>query len=157
MESQTLEIFQLLENVIFLKKAQLFSGVSTADLRAVAQIAQELRFEKNDVIVREDDVGESMYIIKSGRVAITKQKDRTASIELAVMGEGECFGDMAVIDTEVRSATVRAQQDCVLLKINRDDLLEVLSDFPRIAIELLRTFVKRLRTANYKIQELSNE
>jgi CRP-like cAMP-binding protein len=151
---ETLESFRILENVIFLKKAPLFSPVDTVDLKAIALIAIEQRFERGSEIVREGDVGDSLYIIKQGGVVIT-QKGEGGSIELAVLGTGDCFGDMAVLDAEVRSASVIAREPCLLLRVGRDDLLDVMRECPSIAIGLLKTFVKRIRAANSAIGSLS--
>jgi CRP/FNR family transcriptional regulator, cyclic AMP receptor protein len=155
--SATLESYRILENVIFLKKAPLFAPVDTSDLKAVALIAEELRFEAGQEIVHDGDVGDSMYIIKDGTVAITKNAESGSAIELAVLSKGDCFGDMAVLDAEVRSASAIARAGCLLLCIKRDDLLDVMLDSPSIAIGLLKTFVKRLRKANSAIETLSRK
>jgi CRP/FNR family transcriptional regulator, cyclic AMP receptor protein len=146
--------FHILENVIFLKKSALFGSMKTGELRAVAEIADELQFHANDLIVRENDVGDSLYIIKEGVVKITKQVgDRR--LELAELGKGACFGDMAIFDAEVRSASVFAKESCTLLCIESDALKDVLIDYPSIALEFIKIFVQRLRNANKKIENLS--
>ena len=147
--------FQLLENVIFLKKTVLFSSMQTSELRAIAAIAKELRFETNKEIVRENDVGDSLYIIKSGRVKIVKSKDDRQSVKLAELAKGDCFGEMALFDTELRSASVYAKEPCTLICIQRDDLTDLLLDYPTIGIEFLKIFIQRLRRANEQIETLS--
>jgi len=149
------ESLHVLENVIFLKKSPLFSSMKTGDLRAVAIIAEEIEFEKGNEIVRENDVGDSMYILKKGTVSITKSAGGKC-LELARLGKGDCFGDMAIFDAEVRSASVIASEPCTLLRIDSDNLKDVLIDYPTIGIELLKIFVQRLRKANAAIQELSH-
>ncbi|MBD3391824.1 MAG: cyclic nucleotide-binding domain-containing protein [Chitinivibrionales bacterium] len=154
MSGNVYDSLHVLENVIFLKKSPLFSSMKTGDLRAVAEIAEEMTFSGGDEIVRENDVGDSMYIIKEGSVAISKEAgDRR--LELARLKKGDCFGDMAIFDAEVRSASVIARDTCTLLRIDSDALKDVLIDYPSIAIELLKIFVKRLRAANETIQGLS--
>lgn len=147
--------FQLLENVIFLKKTILFSSMQTSELRAIAAIANELHFETDKEIVREKDVGDSLYIIKQGSVKIVKSKDEKQSINLAELTIGDCFGEMALFDTELRSASVYAKEPCTLICIQRDDLNDLLLDYPTIGIEFLKIFIKRLRKANEKIEKLS--
>jgi CRP/FNR family transcriptional regulator, cyclic AMP receptor protein len=155
LSESTLQSYRLLENVIFLKKAQVFSAVETADLRAVATIVEELAFKSGEVVVKEGDVGDSMYVIKEGRVTITKSGGGDSAIVLAELTVGDCFGDMAVVDAEVRSASAIAREACVLLRITRDDLNDVILECPPIALGLLKVFVKRLRSANATIQTLS--
>lgn len=149
--------FTILENVIFLKKTALFSTMHTSELRAIAAIASENLFCADKEIVREGDFGDSLYLIKKGSVNIVKKIDENKSIVLAKMNEGDCFGEMALFDAEVRSATVKAKDDCVLLCIKSDDLHDLVLDYPAIAIEFLKTFVKRLRKANVQIEKLSKE
>jgi CRP-like cAMP-binding protein len=147
--------FQILEDVIFLKKTDLFASMETSELRAIATIAEEFHFDKGGVIVREDDVGDSLYIIKNGSVKITKKVNDSETVTLAEMTRGNCFGEMALFDAELRSASVQADTPCILLCIKSDDLHDLLLDYPTIAIEFLKIFVKRLRAANKTIENLS--
>ncbi|MDD5673497.1 MAG: cyclic nucleotide-binding domain-containing protein, partial [Chitinivibrionales bacterium] len=114
-------------------------------------------YSPDEIIVKEQDVGDTLYIIKWGTVSIVKHVADAGTIALATLSQGEFFGDMAVFDAEVRSASVVAKSQCLLLRINGDDLKEVIVDNPRIAIELLRIFVKRLRSANATIETLSRK
>lgn len=154
MEQRALESYRTLENVIFLKKVQVFSAVQTSDLKLIAQVAEELGFEKGEEIVRENEMGDSMYIIKRGNVAVEKNA-AGGPIRLATLSEGDCFGDMAVFDAEVRSASVVAQETCGLLRVKRDDLIDVVLQSPHIALGLLKVFIRRLRSANDTIEKLS--
>ena len=144
-----------LEKILVLKKSALFASVSTSELRAVAAVAEELHFRQGEPIVKEKDIGDALYLIKSGSVRISKRIGTERSVDLASLEAGECFGEMAAIDEEVRSATVAAQHDCIVLRICKDNLHDVLRESPQIGIELLRIFVKRLRNANMKIEQLS--
>lgn len=149
------QAFRVLENVVFLHGTTLFAGVHTDEIRAIASIAEELSFDPGEVIVRENDVGDSLYLIKDGSVRIEKKIDERKSIELAELKTGECFGDMSVFDAEVRSASVIAGTTCSLLRVGGEELLDVILESPYIAIELLKMFVKRLRNADARIQELT--
>jgi CRP-like cAMP-binding protein len=147
--------FRVLENIIFLKKSRIFSPISTSDLRAIAEIADETEFAAGEVVVRENEIGDSLFVIKKGIVRVTKKSTGTNELELARLSVGECFGDMAIFDAELRSATVSVQEPCSLLRIGSEPMLEVLSSYPTIAVELIRVFVRRLRNANETIQQLS--
>lgn len=144
----------ILENVLILKKSVIFSMVSTKDLRAIAAVITEKSYDAGQLIIKEKDIGDSMYVIRKGTVQIVKRLDEKRSSVLTELHEGECFGEMSAIDEEVRSADVYAKQPCILLKLSKDDLLEVIVDCPHIGIELLKLFVKRLRTANEKLSEM---
>jgi CRP/FNR family transcriptional regulator len=156
MEKNSVKSFIVLENVIFLKKTSLFTHVQTRELRAIASIAEEVTFETGEEVVKESDAGDSMYIIKEGRVKITKKTPDNKSIDLADLAAGECFGEMTLFDDEARSASAYAITTCVMLRIARDDLIDVLVEHPLIALELLKIFVKRLRKANARIESQSS-
>jgi CRP/FNR family transcriptional regulator len=156
MEKNSLKSFIVLENVIFLKKTSLFTHVQTRELRTIASIAEEVTFETGEEVVKESDAGDSMYIIKEGRVKITKKTPDNKSIDLADLAAGECFGEMTLFDDEARSASAYAITTCVMLRIARDDLIDVLVEHPLIALELLKIFVKRLRKANARIESQSS-
>lgn len=145
----------LLENILTLKHSPLFSTVTTRELEAVAMVAEEIMFEGGEVVVKEGEVGDSMFLIKQGAVCISKQVTAGSAAKLAVLSAGECFGEMSVIDEEVRSASVVAEGRCSLLRISKEALLDVILDAPHLGVELLKIFVKRVRAANQRIQELS--
>lgn len=148
--------YALLEKIIVLKRSTLFQGVSTSELRLVAAVADELHFKHGDRIVSENEIGDALYLVVSGSVRIVKDSKNGHAIELAVLGDGESFGEMSAIDEEVRSATVYAARDCEALRISKDDLHNVLRDSPQIAIELLKLFVKRLRKADLQIGKMAH-
>jgi CRP/FNR family transcriptional regulator, cyclic AMP receptor protein len=152
MELKSLKSYALLENVLFLKKNPLFSNIKTSELRAVAAIAEELSFHYGEEIVKEHDPGDSAFIIKEGRVKIAKRTADNRLLNLAELCAGDFFGEMSLFDDEPRSATAAAQTPCILLRIMRDELIDVIRDHPSIAIELIRIFVKRLRAANAMIE-----
>jgi CRP-like cAMP-binding protein len=154
MERQKDRTFKLLENVIFLKKSAIFSSMEAAELRAIAAITEEHVFKEKSAIVRENELGDSLYIVKKGSVNVVKKIDDKQSIVLAELSVGDCFGEMALFDAEMRSASVYTKEECVLLCINSDDLNDLLLEYPAIAIEFIKIFVKRLRKTNQSIGKL---
>ncbi|MBD3314575.1 MAG: cyclic nucleotide-binding domain-containing protein [Chitinivibrionales bacterium] len=155
MKTAQADTLQILEKVIFLKKSMLFSAMRTAELRAIAAVAEELSFSDNDAIVRENDIGDSMYLIRTGEVAIVKGSGGEERVELARLSAGDCFGEMAVFDTEYRSAGAFAQGICTILRISSDDLVDVIHEQPNVALGLLRIFVRRLKKADEVIHKLT--
>jgi CRP/FNR family transcriptional regulator, cyclic AMP receptor protein len=148
---------ELLENILALKHSVLFSAVDTRELEAVAMVAAEVRCGAGEAVVTEGEVGDSMFLIKQGRVSIVKRTGAGKTAKLAELTAGECFGEMSVIDEEVRSASVVALAPCSLLRIGKDALLDVVLGAPLLGVELLKIFVKRVRAADQRIQELSKE
>lgn len=97
-----------------------------------------------EVVIREGDVGSSMFIISSGRVKITKTSETGGEIVLAHLGDGAFFGEMALIGEAPRSASVIADEDTVLFEVSRDVLAEVIKSFPSVAGIIVRFYRQRL-------------
>ena len=152
MELKSLKSFALLENVIFLKKIALFSNIKTSELRMIAAIAEELSFRQDAIIVKENDPGDSAYIIKEGCVKIVKKTPDNRPVDIAELCAGEFFGEMSLFDGEPRSATAFAKTPCIVLRLMRENLFDVMEEHPSIAVELIKIFVKRLRATIARIE-----
>ena len=136
------------EKVLFLKSHDLFSQIPGEDLAQIAQIADEVHFDEGDEICREGDPGDSLYLIISGRVRV-HQKD----IEVATLGERQVVGEMSLLDSEPRSATVSATTDTTMLKIARDDFNEILAEKAEIAQGIIKVLTRRQRAT---LEQLAN-
>jgi hypothetical protein len=111
---------------------------------------QLLQYQAGEVILRENDVGDTAYIIERGRVEISKGL-HGKSIHLAFLGAGEIFGEMGIIDDKPRSATVTALEETVVREIHRDELFHSLQTDPHLTLHLLRRLFDRLREAHVTI------
>ena len=129
------------EKVLFLKSIDLFSQIPGEDLARVAQIAEEIDFEPRDTVITEGEIGDSMYLIVDGRVEVFK--GQRSIVEL---GERECVGEMAILDSEPRSATVKAQTAVRALKIEREDFYDLMNEKMEIAQGIIKVLTRRLRT-----------
>ena len=130
------------ERVLFLKGVGLFTDIPGEDLAHVARVAREESFEPGEAIFREGDPGDSLYLLLSGRVRIHK-KERP----IAELGGRECFGEMAILDLEPRSASATALDDTLCLQLLREDFEEILALKPSIAFGVIRILSRRLREA----------
>ncbi|UCD84979.1 MAG: cyclic nucleotide-binding domain-containing protein [Deltaproteobacteria bacterium] len=128
------------EKVLFLKSVGIFSHIPGEDLAQIAQIAEEVSFKKGATIFEEGDPGDSLYLIIQGKVRIHK-----GGQEISILGEKECFGEMAILDNESRSASVTTLENILALKIGHDDFYEILSDKIEIAQGIFKVLTKRLR------------
>lgn len=145
-----------MENVIFLKRNPLFAHVRTEELRAIAAISQEREYKKDECIVKENDPGDSLFIVKSGSIRVTKSMG-AQEVLLAILPAESCFGEMVIFEDAPRSASCYANEDCVVMNIDRDDLLDVIMEHPGIALEMFKIFGKRLRETNNKIRALTEK
>jgi CRP/FNR family cyclic AMP-dependent transcriptional regulator len=105
------------------------------------------------IIVRQGDVGECMYVIQSGRVEVRKE---TKGIErkMAMLGEGGIFGEMALLDKEVRSATVRALGEARILTVDKRTFIRWMSEDPTVAFRVVEMMSKRIRELSEELVKL---
>ena len=134
-----------------LRKVPLFSDLSEAELARFADVTREREYPKNSVILFEDDPGDALYIVSAGQVKVVLIGEDGREVILSVLGDGDFFGEMALIDDEPRSAHVIAMRDSQLLVLRRDDFQAQLVTQPKIGLKLLRVLVQRLRRADEKI------
>ena len=119
-----------------LRKINLFESLSYSELVKVLNIVQIDRKSQGDIIIREGDAGDKLYIIVNGSVDVMKDE-----VYLTSLQRGGHFGEMALIDNDLRSATVRAREDCDLLLIERNDFYPLLKAEPHLSVKILLSFV----------------
>lgn len=126
-------------------KSSLFSLMSKEDFDSLSSYAKERHYLRGEVIVREKTMTDSFCIIKSGKVEVTKRFSDGDEMILTLMGEGDFFGEMALLDQGPRSATVRAISETVVLELSSRDFEKLLHDAPDLAFSIMRELGKRLR------------
>ena len=129
-------MFTTLDKTIILKGVNLFSTLTGEEVFQIAQIAAEERYLAEEVIFREGDVGDSMFIIIDGSVSVYNQKK-----EITILETGECFGEMAILDQEPRSSSIRAVADTAVLKIDEESFYELVAG--NIEIEIIAAATPR--------------
>jgi CRP-like cAMP-binding protein len=111
------------------------------------------RYEAGEVIVQENDFGETAYVIAQGQVEVSKERDGQ-NVHLAYLEAGETFGEMSMIDEKPRSATVTAVTETLVSEIRRDDFFNSFQTDPKVALQLLKVLFERLREADAMILQL---
>ena len=134
-----------------LKRVPLFSDLADTELARFSDVIREREYPKNSVILFEDDPGDALYIVAAGQVKVVLIGEDGREVILSVLGDGDFFGEMSLIDDEPRSAHVIAMKDSQLLVLRRDDFQARLQETPTIALKLLKVLVQRLRRADEKI------
>jgi CRP-like cAMP-binding protein len=140
---------------VLLKTVPLFSGLSDRDLSRIADLMVTKSYRKNNLIFFEDDLGQNLFIIKRGRVKISRIDEKGDEVIFAILAEGEFFGELSIIDGLTRSATVTSIEDVELLVLRRGDFLDILQKFPQISITLLKELASRIRKSDTQIKSLS--
>ncbi|NOZ85604.1 MAG: cyclic nucleotide-binding domain-containing protein [Deltaproteobacteria bacterium] len=131
------------EKMSALSETFLFKDVPEEKLEEVAKIAEEKLVIPGDVIIREGDFGDSIYVVVSGSVKIEKRVEGELK-EIAELGRGEIFGEVSMVDEEPRLATVRPVEATTLLKMNIDDLEILFVDYPELTAPVFRALAKVL-------------
>ena len=133
----------------------IFSGLTHEQLADLASVAVPRRWGAGEVIFREGDPGDTCYIVQRGTVRITRNHSDGRTITLAELREGEIFGDLAMFDSEVRSATVEAAEETTAVALLAGDMRRLLLRHPDISLKLLSAFADRLKEANERISRQS--
>jgi CRP-like cAMP-binding protein len=133
-------VISTVEKVLFLKGVDLFSAIPGEDLSQIAQIADEVELDGGETVFKEGDLGDSLYLIVSGKVRVHK-----GAVEIAVLGERQVFGEMALLDSEPRSASITSVSDVTLLRIHQEDFADILAEKSEIAQGIIKVLSRRLR------------
>ena len=138
-----------------LRLVPLFSRVGEMDLENIAGLLIERRYPKNSIIVEEGLPGDYMYIIRSGRVKVTKASDDGREKIMDFLEAGAFFGEMALLDYAPRSASVRTLEPSVLTALSRRDFLTLLRNSPDLGLSLLQELTRRLRDTDEQATSVS--
>ncbi len=135
----------------FLATIPLFSGLDPQELARFAELTRERAYPKGSVILFKDDAGDSLYVLRSGRVKVVLAGEDGREVILGVLDPGAHFGELALIDDQPRSAHVIAMDDARLLILRREDFRRRVEANPTVAWALLKELSRRLRRADQKI------
>lgn len=146
-----------MENVAILKKMALFADLDALELIQVSKLVGHHRYAKGEVVIREGDRGESLFVVKAGqfRAYVTRGGNQQ---DLAVFQPGESFGELALVDAAPRSASVEALTVGELLELTAEDFKRILAHTPdlrqKIHENLIRDLVLKLRRTNDRLLHL---
>ena len=141
--------------VDLLRRLSLFRDLEPDELSAVARTMRHRHAEKGSVILAQDEPGNVGFVIVSGAVDVLLESEDGRQFIVARLGPGDHFGEMALLDTEPRSATVVATADTELLVMRRDEFLEELVRHPQIMLRMLLALSRRLRQADAHVASLA--
>src|SRR5262249_49143303 len=110
-----------IDRIAFLQNVPLFAGMTSQELLRVAEIVKEVNFPSDTMIIREDDVGDYMFILVDGEVLIHR-----GSAQVGKLQSKDFFGEMSILDRGLRSASVTTLSNCQLLRIDERDFWQIL-------------------------------
>jgi len=131
-----------------LGRVKLFAGLKPRELKIVSSLLHEREYLKDEVIFDEGEEGQAIYVVLAGKVLICRQGEPVAG-RIAELGEGEFFGDLALLDDAPRVAQARAAEKCRLAVLFRADFMGLLETHAvvasKISLQLARDIGRRLR------------
>ena len=138
-----------------LRAIPLFQGLSDADIALIEELAVEKQVPKGIIVMTEGAPGDSLYAIKTGRVKIFMGDEEGREIILKILGAGDFFGEMSMIDSQPRSASVATLEASTFKVLSHQAFEQCVERAPRIATVVLQALARRLRDADRKISNLA--
>ncbi len=146
-----------MDKLDLLRKSPLFEMLSQAELEMVAELARPRRFVRDQVVFQEGDRGESLYVIASGEVEVLRKDGSGKPKRIAILKSPEFFGEMALVDREERSATVRSLGETAALELTAENFntfrKHSRDGFTFVVVNIARVLSGRLRETNQKLAE----
>ena len=142
-------------STLLLKNVPLFATLSEDQLLLLTKVVIREQFSKNQIIFNAGEKTEMLYVVISGRLKVAMGDDQGKEVVLAMLGPGEYFGEMALLDGGARSANVIAVAACELLCLSKYEFTKFLENNFSMNMMLIRGLVKRLREADKKISSLA--
>jgi CRP-like cAMP-binding protein len=156
-EDVALELFLELDGVELIQKVDLFRSLGYEETLAVAGIARVERFPPGALLIEQAAMGNALYILRTGEVSITRVNSRGDEEPLARLGTGSLVGEMALIESDLASANVRAVSEVEALVIPRDAFEKLLESNKALALNVYKAFCRslseRLRATTIKLSE----
>lgn len=143
------------QNKAFLRRVPLLSSLNDQQIEALAAGSTRRNFPKGRTIVSEGEPSQSLYILLSGRAKVQRSDSEGKEVILAVLGSGDFFGEMSLIDDAPRSASVITLESCDFMSIAKDSFKAMLMQSNEMCLAVMKGMVARLREADQKIETLA--
>jgi CRP/FNR family cyclic AMP-dependent transcriptional regulator len=143
------------EVVELLGRVPVFSTLVTSDLERIAEMSVPRRFAPGEVVFREGDASDTCYVVREGRARAIREHGDGRTITLATFGPGDFFGELAMFEDELRSATVEAIEPTVVVAVLGPDMRRLMTEHPEISTRLVISLGRRLREMNERLSRQS--
>jgi CRP/FNR family transcriptional regulator/CRP/FNR family cyclic AMP-dependent transcriptional regulator len=142
------------DDSLYFKQVSLFAHLPDEDIRALMAVARKRTFRAGEVIFHREDVGQVLYVIKAGKVNICLISPEGQEISLVVLGKGDFFGELAILDGLPRSTDAIALERVECYTLQRSDIHTAILKNPHFAIQVLEILCWRLRKTDDKVEDL---
>jgi diguanylate cyclase (GGDEF)-like protein len=145
-----------MSSIELIARVPLFRQLPGGDLERIVAATHRVSFERGEIVVEIGDPGRSLFIVVEGTVQVL-YPSRSADFELARLGVGDFFGEMALLNDKPRSATVRTLEHVEVLVLDKDDFRSIMRESPDVAFRLMEALSVRIRNADEQISGLSDQ
>lgn len=142
------------EEVELLRRIPLFAKIEPAKLKLLAFTSQRITYKPGDVVFRQGDPGDAAYVIFGGEADVMVDTP-TGPLTVARLKQNDFVGEIAILCDVPRTATVQAASELVTLRITKDLFFRLVTDFPQIAIEIMRVLAQRLERTTADLRTVS--
>ena len=133
------------DKIFLLHGVYIFDGMSVGDLAAIGSVGEELTVLAGQRIFAEGEFADRMFMVAKGTVSLTRNVENGEAVEVRHLGKGDHFGEIALFNDDPRLVTATASTDTHLLVLHKDELTELIREFPQIGLHICRAFSKQLR------------
>lgn len=143
------------EFAVLLKMNPLFAGLGDEALNSIANLCSRRQIDANEMLFQKGDRGDALYGIRRGQIRIETGTEGGGRLTLNIMGPGDVFGEIALLDGQSRTADATATEKSELYVLRRDDFLAYLEREPKISLRLIELLCQRIRWTSERMEEAS--
>jgi hypothetical protein len=140
------------DKILYLKGIEIFEALSVGELSAIASVSEEVDSQAGDIVIRENDPGDTLYLIISGEVSVIKGMGEENEFELDRIHQGDYFGEMALFEDILRTASIRTEKASSFLVLHKLEFKEIVREYPQIALHICKILSSRIRRLHKKLE-----
>jgi len=140
------------EEVDLLRRIPLFANVEASKLKLLAFTSERIAFEAGHIVFNQGDTGDAAYIVIEGEAEVLV-KGPVGPVQVALLGRNAIVGEIAILCDVPRTATIRARDRLVCLRISKELFLRLINEFPQIAVAVVRELASRVEASNEKLRD----
>jgi branched-chain amino acid transport system substrate-binding protein len=142
-----------IKNKVLLEKIPIFMSLSDNDLEEISENAERVHFEKDDYIIKQNDKGDSLYVINDGVVSVYLDNENNEKVFLAKLGVSDYIGEGSLLTGEPRSANVIAETPCIVIKVSKEIIKDIFAKNPDVYDYVADILAQRKIKLNMKKNE----
>lgn len=145
------------ESVDILERCEVFASLPRADLLEIARLCRSVTLAPGELLFREDDQADCLYVVACGRVKVLKHSSNGKELIIGFLGEGDMVGEVAAFQNSPYPASAEAVEDSCLLRLDSSEFVALVSGRPAIALRVIGVLNERLRTAHDRLRDSTTE